>query len=202
MIRPVSWLIALLILLPATAGAQQGVSLRIDQFDGFPWGTTDKEVFDRLGEPVQADTASIAMFAFLPGQGLVKGQHSIAFDASEDCVALFRAMRNHLLLKYPMIVPVDRSRNDSGKGFCEAVVDGDAAWISTWEDPQIGAQAMVSIEAGRPRLNVVFESAMFIAWTRSDLRNPNPDPRNLNFGPRRRRDTCLDRIRVPPQLRS
>ena len=193
MIRPVSWLIALLILLPATAGAQQGVSLRIDQFDGFPWGSTEEEVLDRVGEPVQADTleggvvvlaflgtiedtASIAMFAFLPGQGLVKGQHSIAFDASEDCVALFRVMRNHLLLKYPMIVPVDRSRNDSSKGFCAAVVDGDAAWISTWEDPQTGAQAMVSIEAGRPRLNVVFESAGFISWVEDPERASEPEP--------------------------
>lgn len=193
MIRQVSWLIALLILLPATAGAQQGVSLRIDQFDGFPWGATDAEVLDRLGEPVQADTleggvvvlaflgtidntASVAMFAFLPGQGLVKGQHSIAFDASQDCVALFRAMRNYLLLKYPMIVPVDRSRNDSGKGFCEAVIDGDAAWISTWEDAQTGAQAMVSIEAGRPRLNVVFESAAFIAWVEDSEQPSEPEP--------------------------
>ena len=193
MIRPVSWLIALLILLPATAGAQQGVSLRIDEFDGFPWGTTQEEVLDRLGEPVQADTltgdvvvlaflrtiedtASIAMFAFLPGQGLVKGQHSIAFDVSEDCVALFRVMRNHLLLKYPMIVPVDRSRNDSSNTFCAAVVDGDAAWISTWEDPQTGAQALVSIEAGRPRLNVVFESARFIAWVEDPDRPSEPEP--------------------------
>ncbi len=185
MIRPVSWLIALLICLPVTAGAQQGVSLRIDGFDGFPWGTTEEQILDRLGEPVQADTiaenvvvlgflstsedtTTIAMFAFLPGEGLVKGQHSITFDASsEDCVALFRAMRNYLLLKYPMIVPADRSRNDSGKGFCAAVVDGDAAWISTWEDPETGAQAMVSIEAGRPRLNVVFESARFIAWVKN-----------------------------------
>jgi hypothetical protein len=182
MIRHVSWLIALLICLPVTAGAQQGVSLRIDEFDGFPWGTTEEVIIDRLGEPVQADTlaenvvvlgflgtivdtASVAMFAFLPGEGLVKGQHSITFDASsEACVALFRTMRNHLLLKYPMIVPVDRSRNDSGKGFCSAVVDGDAAWLATWEDPETGAQATVSIEAGRPRLNVVFESARFIAW--------------------------------------
>jgi len=185
MIRPVSWMLALAICLPVSAGAQQGASLRIDAFDGFPWGTTEEEILDRLGEPVQADTleenvvvfgflstivdtASIAMFAFLPGEGLVKGQHSITFDASsEDCVALFRAMRNHLLLKYPMIVPVDRSRNDSGKGFCSAVADGDAAWLSTWEDPETGAQATVSIEAGRPRLNVIFESARFIAWVKN-----------------------------------
>ena len=191
--RQVFRLTALLILLPATAGAQQSVSLRIDEFEGFSWGTAQEVILDGLGEPVQADTiddnivvlafestiddtASIAMFAFFPGQGLVKGQHSIAFDASQDCVALFRAMRNYLLLKYPMIVPVDRSRNDSGKGFCEAVIDGDAAWISTWEDAQTGAQAMVSIEAGRPRLNVVFESAAFIAWVEDSEQLSEPEP--------------------------
>jgi hypothetical protein len=194
MIRHVSWLIALLICLPVTAGAQQGVSLWIDGFDGFPWGTTEEKILDRLGEPVQADTleggvvvlgflstivdtASVAMFAFLPGEGLVKGQHSISFDASsEACVLLFRTMRNHLLLKYPMIIPVDRSRNDSGKGFCAAVVDGDAAWISTWEDLETGAQAIVSIEAGRPRLNVVFESARFVAWVNNQQPPSVPDP--------------------------
>jgi len=192
-IRPVSWLIALLICLPVPAGAQQRASMRIDEFEGFPWGTTEEEVLARLGDPVRADTlagdvvvlafpgaivdtATIAMFAFLPGEGLVKGQHSMAFDASEDCIALFRTVRNHLLLKYPMIVPVDRSRNDSGKGFCEAVADGDAAWISTWEDPESGAQAMVSIEAGYPRLDVVFESARFIAWVDTQEQPSAPEP--------------------------
>jgi hypothetical protein len=193
MIRQVSPLIALLILLPATAGAQQGASLRIDGFEGFPWGTTEDVILDSLGTPVQADTlsgdvvvlaflsaiddtASIAMFAFFPGQGLVKGQHSILFDASIDCVALFRDMRHYLLLKYPMIVPVDRSRNDSSKGFCDAVPDGDAAWITSWEDSRTGARALVSIEAGRPRLNVVFESAEFIAWLEDAEREPEPEP--------------------------
>jgi hypothetical protein len=193
MIRQVSPLIALLILLPATAGAQQGASLRIDGFEGFPWGTTEDVILDSLGTPVQADTlsgdvvvlaflsaiddtASIAMFAFFPGQGLVKGQHSILFDASIDCVALFRDMRHYLLLKYPMIVPVDRSRNDSSKGFCDAVPDGDAAWITSWEDSRTGARALVSIEAGRPRLNVVFESAEFIAWVEDAEREPEPEP--------------------------
>lgn len=193
MIRQVSPLIALLILLPATAGAQQGASLRIDGFEGFPWGTTEDVILDSLGTPVQADTlsgdvvvlaflsaiddtASIAMFAFFPGQGLVKGQHSILFDASIDCVALFRDMRHYLLLKYPMIVPVDRSRNDSSKGFCDAVPDGDAAWITSWEDSRTGARALVSIEAGRPRLNVVFESAEFIAWLEDAERATEPEP--------------------------
>jgi hypothetical protein len=191
--RQVFRLTALLILLPATADAQQSVSLRIDEFEGFSWGTAQEVILDSLGEPIQADTlednivvlafesaiddtASIAMFAFFPGQGLVKGQHSILFDASIDCVALFRDMRHYLLLKYPMIVPVDRSRNDSSKGFCDAVPDGDAAWITSWEDSRTGARALVSIEAGRPRLNVVFESAEFIAWVEDAEREPDPEP--------------------------
>ena len=192
MIRQGFRLTALAILLPATAGAQQSVSLRIDEFEGFPWGTAQEAVLDSLGAPVQADTleegivvlafegtiddtASIAMFAFFPGQGLVKGQHSIPFDASVDCVALFRDMRHFLLLKYPMIVPVDRSRNDSSKGFCDAVPEGDAEWITSWEDSQTGARALVSIEARRPRLNVVFESADFIAWVEDSERPPEPE---------------------------
>ena len=131
MIRQVSLLIALLILLPATSGAQQGASLRIDGFEGFPWGTTEDVILDSLGTPVQADTLSgdVVVLAFLS---------AIDDTASIDCVALFRDMRHYLLLKYPMIVPVDRSRNDSSKGFCDAVPDGDAAWITSWEDSRTG----------------------------------------------------------------
>ncbi len=181
MIRPALCLPLFLICLPLTGFAQQGVSLRIDGFEGFAWGASDTSVIARFGAPVQADTleegvvvlafpstiidtASVALFAFLPGQGLVKGQHSIPFAPSDDCVGLIQALRRYLLLKYPMIVPEDRSRNDSNKNFCSAVVDGDAAWIASWKDTETGAQALVSVEAGRPRVDVVFESAEFLAW--------------------------------------
>lgn len=181
MIRPALYLLAFLVCLPLAGAAQEGVSLRIDGFEGFAWGTVDTAVIARFGAPVQADTleqgvvvlafpaeiidtASIALFAFLPGQGLVKGQHSISFAPSDDCVGLFQALRRYLLLKYPMIVPEDRSRNDSNKSFCDSVVDGDAAWIASWADAETGAQALVSIEAGRPRVDVVFESAAFLSW--------------------------------------
>ena len=56
------------------------------------------------------------------------------------------------------------------------VAEGDAAWISSWEDSQTGARALVSIEAGHPRLNVVFESAEFIAWVEDAERVTEPGP--------------------------
>lgn len=181
MIRPALFLLAFVFCLPLVGFAQEGISLRIDGFEGFAWGTPDTAVIERFGAPVQTDTleqgvvvlafaaeiidtASVALFAFLPGQGLVKGQHSISFAPSDDCVGLFQALRRYLLLKYPMIVPEDRSRNDSNKSFCNSVLDGDAAWIATWKDAENGSQALVSIEAGRPRVDVVFESAEFLAW--------------------------------------
>jgi hypothetical protein len=172
---------------PLAARAQSGVSLSIDEFNGFPWGTPASEIYARLGAPEQADTlnggmmvlayrdtleesATVAMYAILAEEGLVKGQYSVRFDqldAAGGCESQFVRLRKYLLLKYPMIVPEDRSRNDSPKAFCEAVLDGDAAWISTWIDPGTGARAMVVIDAGKPRLNVVFESARFLDWVES-----------------------------------
>ena len=172
---------------PPAAMAQGEVSMSVDEFNGFAWGTSESELYARLGAPVQADTlmggmmvlayrdslegsASVAMYAVLGEEGLVKGQHAIPFDELESaggCEAQFVKLRKYLLLKYPMITPEDRSRNDSPKAFCEAVLDGDAAWISTWIDPGTGARAMVVIDAGQPRLNVVFESARFLDWVES-----------------------------------
>ncbi len=173
--------------LPSALNAQSAVSMSVDEFNGFPWGTPASELYARLGTPAQADTldggmivlayqdslegsASVAMYAILGEEGLVKGQHSIPFDELESaggCEAQFVRLRKYLLLKYPMIVPEDRSRNDSPKAFCEAVRDGDAAWISTWIDSGTGARAMVVIDAGQPRLSVVFESARFLEWVAS-----------------------------------
>lgn len=172
------------VLSPPTADAQERVSMTVDGFNGFRWGAPASEIFESLGEPARTDTldggmlvvayrdsleqfASVAMYAILADEGLVKGQHSIPFDEltnAGECEAGFIRLRNYLLLKYPMIVPEDRSRNDSSKAFCEGVLDGDAAWISTWTDSATGARAMVVIDAGQPRLNVVFESARFLEW--------------------------------------
>jgi hypothetical protein len=172
---------------PRAAPAQERVSMTVDGFNGFHWGTPVSVILAELGDPARADTleggmlvlafrdsveqmASVAMYAVLVGEGLVKGQHSVSFDelsSTEDCEAQFIRFRKYLLLKYPMIIPEDRSRNDSRKSFCAAVQDGDAAWISTWNDSSTGARAMVVIDAGQPRLNVVYESARFIAWVDS-----------------------------------
>jgi hypothetical protein len=177
---------------PRVLTAQNPVSMSVDEFNGFAWGTPTPALYERLGAPAQADTldggmvvlayrdslegsASVAMYAILGEEGLVKGQHSIPFDELESaggCEAQFVKLRKYLLLKYPMIVPEDRSRNDSPKAFCEAVLDGDAAWISTWLDPATGARAMVVIDAGQPRLSVVFESARFLEWVASRDQSP------------------------------
>lgn len=175
--------IAVAILLggPWPAAAQNGPSKSIDAFNGFPWGTSESAIVEQLGPPLQADTleqgilvlvyqdelagiATVAMYAVFPDEGLVKGQHTVAFDDVNDCESTFRTLRTHVLLSYPMIVPVDQSRNDSMETFCEAVRAGLAEWISTWEDAETGARAMVVIESGRPRLSVIVESSTFIRW--------------------------------------
>lgn len=188
MVRPLSLpttlaIVAQLLSAPAV-DAQQRVSMTVDEFNGFPWGTPASGIYEALGEPAHTDTLdgdmlvvayrdsleqteSVAMYAVLLGEGLVKGQHSISFEelsSTGECEERFIRLRQYLLLKYPMIVPEDRSWNNSTKAFCEAVLDGDAAWISTWNDSTTGARAMVVIDAGQPRLNVVFESARFIEW--------------------------------------
>ena len=193
---PATLTMLLHVLSPQAAVAQERVSMTVDGFNGFRWGTPASAIFESLGEPARTDTldggmlvvayldslgqsASVAMYAILADEGLVKGQHSISFEelsSTGECEAQFIRLRNYLLLKYPMIVPEDRSRNDSSKAFCEAVLDGDAAWISTWTDATTGARAMVVIDAGQPRLNVVFESARFVEWV--ERREPVSAPGN------------------------
>ncbi len=165
----------------ASAPAQDAATAHVVGFAGLAWGVREAEVVETLGVPLRADTLEVgitvlaypgtfadtsvvALYAFTPAEGLVKGQYTLRFGPEDDCVALFRRFRGRLLLAYPLIVPEDRSFNDSGAGFCSSVVAGTAGWLTTWEDEDTGARASVSIEAGQARVNAVFESAAFRSW--------------------------------------
>ena len=115
-------LLILLPLLPFPADAQEGVSLHVDEFRGYAWGTPMSEIIDSLGDAARVDTLeegmivlvypdtyadaeAIAMYALLGDEGLVKGQQIIPFDENGNGEAEFSRLRSHGLLKYPMIVP-------------------------------------------------------------------------------------------------
>ncbi len=180
--RP-STLLLLLVLVapPPVLRAQEGPSEHVDGFGGFPWGASRAELEARLGEPLQAetletgftvlawtarfaDTTVVALYGLVPEEGLVKGQYTLRWAEGDDCVALFRSFRSAFLLRYPLLVPEDRSYNELGSAFCPAVVEGRAGWMTQWDDPETGARARVVIEAGRTRVNAVVESAAFLAW--------------------------------------
>lgn len=188
--RPSTLLVLLVLAAPAAARAQDGPSERIDGFGRFPWGASRIELEDRLGDPLQAetletgftvlawtapfaDTTVVALYGLLPDEGLVKGQYTLRWAEGDDCVALFRAFRSAFLLRYPLLVPEDRSYNELGAAFCPAVVQGRAGWMTQWDDEETGARARVVIEAGQTRVNAVVESAAFLAWIE---RTTPPEP--------------------------
>jgi hypothetical protein len=175
---------------PAASRAQDGPSEQIDGFAGFPWGTARSELEARLGDPLQAetletgftvvawtapfaDTTVVALYGLVPDEGLVKGQYTLGWSEGDDCVALFRSFRTAFMLRYPLLVPDDRSYNELGSAFCPAVVEGRAGWMTQWDDEETGARARVVIEAGRLRVNAVVESAAFLAWIE---RTAPPEP--------------------------
>lgn len=187
-----SILVALLAMaaVPTGARSQDGPSEHIDAFGGFAWGSSRAELETRFGEPLQAetletgftvlawtarfaDTTVVALYGLLPGEGLVKGQYTLRWADGDDCVALFRSFRSAFLLRYPLLVPEDRSYNELGAAFCPAVVEGRAGWMTQWDDEATGARARVVIEAGQTRVNAVVESAAFLAWIE---RTTPPEP--------------------------
>jgi hypothetical protein len=174
-------LLVVLTATPAPSLAQEGPSEHIDGFGGFPWGASRPELEARLGAPLQAetletgftvlawparfaDTTVVALYGLVPDEGLVKGQYTLRWAEGDDCVALFRSFRSAFTLRFPLLVPEDRSYNELGSAFCDAVVEGRAGWITQWDDEDSGARARVVIDAGRTRVNAVVESAAFLAW--------------------------------------
>jgi len=166
---------------PAAARAQDGPSEHIDGFEGFPWGTPRSELEARFGDPLQeetletgftvlawttpfADTTVVVLFGLVPDEGLVKGQYTLRWSEGDDCLGLFQSFRSAFVIRYPLLVPEDRSYNELGAAFCPAVVEGRAGWMTQWDDEATGARARVVIEAGRLRVNAVVESAAFLAW--------------------------------------
>jgi hypothetical protein len=165
----------------STANGQEAASAHIESFGGFGWGTPRAELEARLGEPLRADTLEtgftvlawadrhadttvVALYGLSPEDGLVKGQYTLRFGPEDDCIALFRRFRSAFLLRYPLLVPEDRSFNESAGAFCPAVADGKAGWLTRWDDDETGARASVLIESGQTRVNAVVESAAFLEW--------------------------------------
>lgn len=190
MARTILVLLLVLAAFPAGVAGQESATARIEGFGGFPWSTPRAELEDRLGAPLRsetlesgftvlawadrfADTTVVALFGLSPDDGLVKGQYTLRFGPEDDCIALFRRFRSAFLLRFPLLVPDDRSFNDSGAAFCPAVAEGAAGWLTRWEDESTGARASVLIEAGQTRVNAVIESAEFLDWLQRTSGTPD-----------------------------
>lgn len=153
----------------------------VDGFAGFPWGTPYDSLVAALGAParderlregirvlVYRDSSDIRgaleLFAILDSIGLVKGQRTIPFGADEDCTALYIRIRDRISLHFPLLMPRETSRNDTGGDFCAAVAAGSAGWFTRWADEDTGARVTVLIEPGQRRIDVIYESRAFLDW--------------------------------------
>jgi hypothetical protein len=170
-----------LLTVAAAAPCQASASETISGFNGLAWGASYAEVEQALGPTprsevlesgitvlVFADSVagenSVAMYAMLNSLGMVKGQHTVRLDPEADCVAVYRRLRDHVMLSYPLIKPAERLASDSSLGFCDAQRAGEASWVTQWEDERTGSVATVVLETGSDVIKVVYESAQFLDW--------------------------------------
>ncbi len=162
--------------------AQAGVSTSIDGFNGLSWGASAEDIAAKFGEPAKVDTLdseivvlgysedllgepAVALYAILPGQGLVKGQHMVKLKLEEgDCEAQYRVYRDHVTLTYPLIRPVENYDYPFTEDFCTALQNQRGEWANQWEDPRNGAVITVIVQKGTDEVKLIYESATFIHW--------------------------------------
>ncbi|MBT8479832.1 MAG: hypothetical protein KJO06_13000 [Gemmatimonadetes bacterium] len=160
--------------------AQQGVSMSIDGFDGFAWGTSEAAIGARLGEPAVVDSISngivvlayrvdllgepsVAYYALLGEEGLVKGQHLVKLQLEEgDCEGQYRVYRDYVTLTYPLIRPIENYDYPFTEDFCTALVNGRGTWANQWTDPENGAVVTVIVQEGTDEVKLIYESAAFL----------------------------------------
>ena len=162
--------------------AQAGVSTSIDGFNGLSWGASAEDIAAKFGEPAKVDTLdseivvlgyredllgepAVALYAILPGQGLVKGQHMVKLKLEEgDCEAQYRVYRDHVTLTYPLIRPVENYDYPFTEDFCTALQNQRGEWANQWEDPRNGAVITVIVQKGTDEVKLIYESAIFLNW--------------------------------------
>ena len=162
--------------------AQAGVSTSIDGFNGMSWGASAEDIAAKFGEPAKVDTLdseivvlgyredllgepAVALYAILPGQGLVKGQHMVKLKLEEgNCEAQYRVYRDHVTLTYPLIRPVENYDYPFTEDFCTALQNQRGSWANQWEDPRNGAVITVIVQKGTDEVKLIYESATFLNW--------------------------------------
>lgn len=160
--------------------AQQGVSMSVDGFDGFAWGASEADIEARLGEPAVVDSLnngilvlayrvdllgepSVAYYALLGEEGLVKGQYLVKLKLDEgDCEGQYRVYRDYVTLTYPLIPPVENYDYPFTEDFCTALENGRGTWANQWADPENGAFVTVIVQEGTDEVKLIYESAAFL----------------------------------------
>ena len=171
-----------LCLVPAQLPAQRSVSTSVDGFNEVPWGSTIEAIQEKFGSPVQIDTlengiivlayrevvldlAAETLYAMLPGQGLVKGQHMIPLDLEAgDCDDQYRRLRDHVTFMYPLITPLENADFPYDLDFCSAVSEGVATWSTQWIDRSTASIVTVIVQRGTDEVRLIFESGLFLDW--------------------------------------
>ena len=180
---------ALLPALAAPAAAQErlavervGPSVTIDGFRSLAWGTTETEIVELLGEPLerrQLDSGlrllayrdslvghpSLLLFGLLEGDGLAKAQEVIGVEPGDACIATIREIHHQVDLQYPLIRPRAQAKNNTPGTVCDAAPQGLAYWHRQWRDEETGSVVTVSLTSGSDEIDLIYESGRFREWT-------------------------------------
>lgn len=169
-----------------TEGDEPGVvmsepSTEISSFRGIEWGTTEAELIESFGQPVeqrQLETGlellayrselvgqpSLILFGLLQDEGLVKAQEVVDVPGGDACIDMIRSIHHQIDLQYPLIRPSEQAKNNTPDAICEAAPAGSAYWHRQWRDEETGSVITVSLASGSDQVDVTYESRQFRDW--------------------------------------
>lgn len=160
-------------------------STEISSFRGIEWGTTEAELVEAFGQPVeqrQLETGlelmayrselvgqpSLILFGLLDEEGLVKAQEVIDVPGGDACIDMIRSIHHQIDLQYPLIRPSEQAKNNTPDAICDAAPAGSAYWHRQWRDEETGSVITVSLASGSQQLDVTYESRQFRDWAEPD----------------------------------
>lgn len=167
------------------AGEHAAPSLTITGFEGVPFGVDRATAVQARGEPEDERALdsglrlllwrdelegqpSILLFGFLPDEGFVKAQELVDLEATglagEACVEFVRQIHHDVDLRYPLIRPAERAKNNSRDAICEAAAEGLAFWYRQWRDDETGTVVTVGLGSGATQVELTYESLAFRDW--------------------------------------
>ena len=84
--------------------------------------------------------------------------------AGQACVEFVQRIHHDVDLRFPLIRPAERAKNNSPDAICEAAAEGLAYWYRQWRDEETGTVVTVGLGSGATQIELNYESLAFRDW--------------------------------------